>query len=322
MLAAVRACLENVVRHSGATVAEVELIADDRQVTVMVTDRGAGFDPAAVPTDRLGLRSSVAERMAAVGGTAKVFSAPGEGTSVIISAPVSQVGGVVTAGLFDRRFLRLSAQEVDPLSWFTGSLVPLVFAALNLAYGGVFAILSWAASPNPIVQIVGVLLCSSACVLVHVLTRPMRRRIGWPGAIVAVGIATCGFILSALGYAGSVLTIELWWAPFGLALTIGSLGPYLPARVIVTLGTLSALIAIPVAFVAIQPEVTAWGPVATVVIISSPIVSGIVATAAFSIAVVGRTLPLIEKRTQTMLSLDTPGGMRNQTQERRPARPA
>ncbi|WP_309712230.1 ATP-binding protein [Pseudolysinimonas sp.] len=90
MLAAVRASLENVARHSGATVAEVELISDDQHVTIMVTDRGKGFDPAAVPSDRLGLRSSVAERMAAVGGSARVWSAPGEGTSVIISAPISQ----------------------------------------------------------------------------------------------------------------------------------------------------------------------------------------------------------------------------------------
>jgi hypothetical protein len=217
---------------------------------------------------------------------------------------------------FERRFWRLSAQEVDPLSWFTGSLVPLVFAALNFVYGTVFAVLSWSASPDPVVQIVGVVMCTSACVLVHFLTRPMRRRIGWPGAIVAVAIATCGFILSAVGYAGAVLTIELWWAPFGLALTIGSLGPYLPARVIVLLGTVAALISVPIAFLAIRDEVTAWGPVATVVIISSPVVSGIVATAAFSIAVVARTMPLIEKRTQTMLSLDTPRGVQNQAEER------
>lgn len=217
---------------------------------------------------------------------------------------------------FDRRFLRLSAQEVDPLSWFTGSLVPLVFAALNLVYGGVFAILSWSASPNPVVQVVGVLICTSACVLVHVLTRPMRRRIGWRGAIVAVALATGGFVLSAVGYAGSVLAIELWWAPFGLALTIGSLGPYLPARVIVLLGTVAAAISVPIAFVAIRDQVTAWGPIATIVIISSPIVSGIVATAVFSATVVARTMPLIEKRTQTMLSLDTPRGLQNQAEER------
>jgi hypothetical protein len=222
----------------------------------------------------------------------------------------------VSTGIFDRRFLRLSPQEADPLSWFTGSFVPLVFAAINLVYGSVFAVLTWGASPYPVVQIVGVLLCTSACVLVHVLTRPMRRRIGWPGASLAVAIATCGFLLSAVGQAGSALTIELWWAPFGLALTIASLGPYLPARVIVSLGTVAALVSVPIAFLAIRADVTGWGPIATIVIISSPIVSGIVATAAFSIAVVGRTLPLIEKRTQTMLAVDAPRGVRTQAEER------
>ena len=88
LLGATRACLENVVRHSGAASTEVELIADADHVTVMITDQGRGFDPAAVASDRLGLRTSVIERMAAVGGSVKIWSAPGEGTSVIISAPV------------------------------------------------------------------------------------------------------------------------------------------------------------------------------------------------------------------------------------------
>ncbi|MEO8528289.1 MAG: ATP-binding protein [Pseudolysinimonas sp.] len=89
LLAAVRACLENVVRHSGATTAELEVFAEAGSVTVMVTDRGCGFDLGSVAGDRLGLRASVVERMAAVGGMAKIWSAPGEGTSVVISAPAS-----------------------------------------------------------------------------------------------------------------------------------------------------------------------------------------------------------------------------------------
>lgn len=92
LLAALRAALENVVRHSGATTAEIEVIADAEHVTVMITDRGAGFDPEAVAPDRLGLRTSVVARMAAVGGRAQIWSAPGEGTSVIISAPTAQRG--------------------------------------------------------------------------------------------------------------------------------------------------------------------------------------------------------------------------------------
>ena len=91
LLGAVRATLENVVRHSGSTTAEVEVIVDARYVTIMVTDKGAGFDPAAVGDDRLGLRTSVVERMAAVGGRSQIWSAPGEGTSIIVSAPVTGV---------------------------------------------------------------------------------------------------------------------------------------------------------------------------------------------------------------------------------------
>lgn len=220
------------------------------------------------------------------------------------------------SSLLDHRFLRLSAQDADPLSWFTGSLVPLVFAGLNLFYGGTFAILTWGASRAPLVQLVGVALCTAACVLVHVLTRPMRRRLGWGGASTALAIGIGGSTLSAIGYADAALSIELWWAPFGLALVIASLGPYLPARAIIVLGTVATVIAVPMAQVVIQAQVTAWGPVATAVIIASPLVGGVVATAAFSIAVVSRTLPLIERRTQTMLSLDAPRGALNEELER------
>jgi signal transduction histidine kinase len=56
----------------------------------MITDQGTGFDPAEVAADRLGLRGSVVERMAAVGGNAKIWSAPGQGTSIVITAPADE----------------------------------------------------------------------------------------------------------------------------------------------------------------------------------------------------------------------------------------
>jgi signal transduction histidine kinase len=91
LVASVRACFENVLRHSGATVAELELVEGADALTVMVTDEGRGFDPAAVPPDRLGLRLSVEHRLAAVGGSARVWSAPGEGTSVLLTIPIEAV---------------------------------------------------------------------------------------------------------------------------------------------------------------------------------------------------------------------------------------
>lgn len=90
LVAAVRAAFENVLRHSGASVAELELIyADD--ITVMVTDQGVGFDLDAIPADRLGVRGSIIERMEAVGGSAQIWSTPGGGTSVVLTVPILKV---------------------------------------------------------------------------------------------------------------------------------------------------------------------------------------------------------------------------------------
>lgn len=222
----------------------------------------------------------------------------------------------MTTPRFDRRFWRLSPQEADPLSWFTGPLVPLVFGALALLYGTTFVLVTWESTRQPVLQLAGVLLCTAACGIVHVLTRPLRRRIGWGGAAVALAVAVAGVALSAVGYAGTELAVEVWWAPFGLALAIGSLGPYLPARAVVILGTASAAVAVAVAWVAVHRDVPQWGPVSTALIIASPILSGIVALAAFSVAVVSRTLPLIEMRTQSLLPRQAPRDARSQAAER------
>jgi signal transduction histidine kinase len=90
LVGAIRAAFENVLKHSGATVAELELIyADD--VTVMITDQGRGFDPDAIPEDRLGVRGSIIERLEAVGGSARIWSSPGGGTSVVLTVPILKV---------------------------------------------------------------------------------------------------------------------------------------------------------------------------------------------------------------------------------------
>jgi signal transduction histidine kinase len=60
-------------------------------VHIMVTDTGRGFDEREVPAERLGLRVSIRERLAKVGGHARIESAPGEGTSVTILWPSSEV---------------------------------------------------------------------------------------------------------------------------------------------------------------------------------------------------------------------------------------
>lgn len=85
---AVRQCLVNVLRHSGSASAEVAFSADAASVSVMVVDSGSGFAPVAAGSDRLGLRQSVHDRIARVGGTVTVYSSEHVGTTVILIVPV------------------------------------------------------------------------------------------------------------------------------------------------------------------------------------------------------------------------------------------
>jgi len=202
----------------------------------------------------------------------------------------------------NQRLTTLSAYDVDPLSWFTGPLVPLVFATLNLVYGSTLAVVTWIQVGNPRLQFTGVILCTVACLVVHVATRPMRRRIGWGVGAIAMGIGSLGFLVSALGYTDVVFSIELWWAPFGVSLVMASLAPYLPARTLVLLGLATVVVTTPFAYLMVRQDVPSWGPLSTVLIITAPILTGIAATAVFSYVVVSRMQPLIEKRSQTLVS--------------------
>jgi signal transduction histidine kinase len=86
---AVRAALTNVAEHAGTGEAWVSVgrAAAAGGVTVTVRDTGRGFDPAAADPARLGLRRSIAERVAECGGEARIRSAPGQGTEVRLCWP-------------------------------------------------------------------------------------------------------------------------------------------------------------------------------------------------------------------------------------------
>ncbi len=86
-LLALAECLENVRRHAGVSEAHVTITDDETTVRAMVTDSGVGFDVADVDSARLGLEESVIARLSEVGGTARLFSAPGAGTTVVLEVP-------------------------------------------------------------------------------------------------------------------------------------------------------------------------------------------------------------------------------------------
>jgi signal transduction histidine kinase len=90
LLAAAREATVNAAKWSGASVISLFAEVEPDSVSIVVRDRGKGFDPSAVPEDRKGLAESVHGRMTRRGGTASVTSAEGEGTKVSLKMPVDR----------------------------------------------------------------------------------------------------------------------------------------------------------------------------------------------------------------------------------------
>jgi signal transduction histidine kinase len=85
VVSAAAEAMNNAARHSG--VSSIDLFAEirDGKVRVHVRDRGSGFDPDVAGT---GIRESIRERIADVGGSAEIKTAPGRGTEVQILLPI------------------------------------------------------------------------------------------------------------------------------------------------------------------------------------------------------------------------------------------
>ena len=87
----VQEALTNIARHARASVCRIELRRMNAAVQLMIEDDGVGFDPEAQRSGRvekgLGLLG-MQERVARLGGSCIVDSAPGSGTRVIVTLPL------------------------------------------------------------------------------------------------------------------------------------------------------------------------------------------------------------------------------------------
>ena len=82
LVAAAREAMTNAAKFGGGSPVAVYAEVSDGAAQVFVRDRGPGFDLAAVPEDRRGVRESIVGRMERHGGSARVTSQPGGGTEV------------------------------------------------------------------------------------------------------------------------------------------------------------------------------------------------------------------------------------------------
>jgi signal transduction histidine kinase len=96
LVAATREALVNAARHAGVQTVSLYAEVECDELSVFVRDRGAGFDLQSVQDHRHGVRGSIVGRMQRHGGRAEIRSAPGDGTEVRLTMPVTSDG--VTAG--------------------------------------------------------------------------------------------------------------------------------------------------------------------------------------------------------------------------------
>jgi signal transduction histidine kinase len=90
----VQEALTNTWKHARATKASVTVTFDARRCNIQIADDGVGFDLASVGANGQGEHLGIVgirERAEMIGGSLRIASAPGAGTTVIVSVPV---GGV------------------------------------------------------------------------------------------------------------------------------------------------------------------------------------------------------------------------------------
>ncbi len=169
---AVNEALSNVERHSGQRQVSVSGVLARDSARIVVQDRGRGFDPART-AHGIGLRTSVAGRVRAVGGDVTVTSAPGRGTRVVVSWQRRDHG------------LRLVGTE-----WELSSFAPMVVLALAvLAVVSVASYPVWSATPWP-----GIAVILLATVLLHTVASIVARPTPRTGAVLAVAAALIALV--------------------------------------------------------------------------------------------------------------------------------
>lgn len=91
----IQEALSNVRKHARAKNVQVIFKDAGQWVRIVVTDDGQGFDPAAVAARQAGGfgLQSMRERVKSLGGSLEVISQPGQGTKLIVHAPLQKVEG-------------------------------------------------------------------------------------------------------------------------------------------------------------------------------------------------------------------------------------
>lgn len=205
VLGAMREGLLNAVRHAGATTITVELHAADGRLTGAVRDDGCGFD-SVVHDDRLGVRNVIVEGMSLVGGTGRVQSSLGHGTTVSLE-------------------WRPAGGRIALASGANGVALPILVGFLGFAAISLAATISLA--DRPMLDVAGLLVAIAAALL----ALPGRRVGALPAwRVIAVCVVAPGaYLLQNAAFVGTPATPWADWsaeAMVGILLTLTCVGPW------------------------------------------------------------------------------------------------
>lgn len=162
--------LRNVARHSGTKHADIKLQQVGTGLRALIEDRGVGIDARRAPGHR-GISESIVGQMERAGGTARVLSQPGIGTSVILEwEPASRMSAT-------RELARLS-QRTDRI------FMCLPLAPLSTGLVETVARMVQGHDALPFVGIVGVL----ALILLLALSPDRPRLSAWQAAVLWLAV--------------------------------------------------------------------------------------------------------------------------------------
>ena len=191
--------------------------------------------------------------------------------------------------------MRVSPQQIDPLSWITRPLVSLSFALVAFAYGLVATVSAWPVAELPLIELLSVVLITGACVWVQLVTGPLKPPFGAARASVALLLAVAGLTVSAYASSASPIGVQHWWAPAGLGLVIATLGPYSSAISIVVYGGILTVATTVVTLLGFGDRDDPWSALSTTAIGASSVIVGTVGTAVFCFQVARHSQRLLAR---------------------------
>ncbi|MCU1543243.1 MAG: hypothetical protein JWM50_1108 [Microbacteriaceae bacterium] len=192
-----------------------------------------------------------------------------------------------------REALRVTPQQIDPLSWFIRPLVPITACALAVLVGLFTLVATWGRTHRPWLDVAAIVLIGGACILVQLLTRPLRPAFRARDAVGPLVLALAGLVVSAVGNAGSAVLVQHWWAPVGVGLVVATLGPYSTVRQVLAYGAGLGVATAVIASLAFWGPDAVWPSTSVAFISGSTIVVATVATATFGYVVVASTQRLL-----------------------------